>query len=172
MSNFHPIDLHQLSINPFQAIADQWMLITAEKPVDGQPKANTMTASWGGLGHLWGKDVAFAFIRPQRYTKQFVDENDCFSLCFFGGEQMEALRYLGTASGRDEDKIAKSGLTLTHIDSVPCFEEARLVLLCRKLYVQTLNPEQFTDRTVADSCYPNHDFHDLDIAEIQKALVR
>ena len=101
MSNFHPIDLHQLSINPFQAIADQWMLITAEKPVDGQPKANTMTASWGGLGHLWGKDVAFAFIRPQRYTKQFVDENDCFSLCFFGGDQMEALRYLGTASGRD-----------------------------------------------------------------------
>ena len=71
MSNFRPIDLHQLSINPFQAIADQWMLITAEKPVDGQPKANTMTASWGGLGHLWGKDVAFAFIRPQRYTKQF-----------------------------------------------------------------------------------------------------
>ena len=63
MSNFHPIDLHQLSINPFQAIADQWMLITAEKPVDGQPKANTMTASWGGLGHLWSKDVAFAFIR-------------------------------------------------------------------------------------------------------------
>lgn len=172
MSNFRPIDLHQLSINPLQAIADQWMLITAEKPVDGQPKANTMTASWGGLGHLWGKDVAFAFIRPQRYTKQFVDENDCFSLCFFGGEQMEALRYLGTASGRDEDKIAKSGLTLTHIDSVPCFEEASLVLLCRKLYVQTLNPEQFTDRAVADSCYPNHDFHDLYIAEIQKALVR
>ena len=87
-------------------------------------------------------------------------------------EQMEALRYLGTASGRDEDKIAKSGLTLTHIDSVPCFEEASLVLLCRKLYVQTLEPEQFTDRAVADSCYPNHDFHDLYIAEIQKALVR
>ena len=170
MSNFRPIDLHQLSINPFQAIADQWMLITAEKPVDGQPKANTMTASWGGLGHLWGKDVAFAFIRPQRYTKQFVDENDCFSLCFFGGEQMEALRYLGTASGRDEDKIAKSGLTLTHIDSVPCFEEASLVLLCRKLYVQTLNPEQFTDRAVADSCYPNHDFHDLYIAQERMQL--
>ena len=111
-------------------------------------------------------------IRDRRYTKQFVDENDCFSLCFFGGEQMEALRYLGTVSGRDEDKIAKSGLTLTHIDSVPCFEEASLVLLCRKLYVQTLEPEQFTDRTVADSCYPNHDFHDLYIAEIQKALVR
>ena len=171
MSNFHPIDLHQLSINPFQAIADQWMLITAEKPVDGQPKANTMTASWGGLGHLWGKDVAFAFIRPQRYTKQFVDENDCFSLCFFGGEQMEALRYLGTASGRmRQDCQIRSDPDPHRLGSL--LEEASLVLLCRKLYVQTLEPEQFTDRAVADSCYPNHDFHDLYIAEVQKALVR
>ena len=165
---FHEIAPKTLTENVFSLIGDRWMLITAGTP----DHCNTMTASWGGLGHLWGKDVAFAFIRPQRYTKQFVDENDCFSLCFFGGEQMEALRYLGTASGRDEDKIAKSGLTLTHIDSVPCFEEASLVLLCRKLYVQTLEPEQFTDRAVADSCYPNHDFHDLYIAEIQKALVR
>ena len=162
------IDVKSLQDNVFSLIGDRWMLITAGTA----ERCNTMTASWGGLGHLWGKDVAFAFIRPQRYTKQFVDENDRFSLCFFGGEQMEALRYLGTASGRDEDKIAKSGLTLTHIDSVPCFEEASLVLLCRKLYVQTLNPEQFTDRTVADSCYPNRDFHDLYIAEIEKALVR
>ena len=162
------IDVKSLQDNVFSLIGDRWMLITAGTA----ERCNTMTASWGGLGHLWGKDVAFAFIRPQRYTKQFVDENDCFSLCFFGGEQMEALRYLGTVSGRDEDKIAKSGLTLTHIDSVPCFEEASLVLLCRKLYVQTLEPEQFTDRAVADSCYPNHDFHDLYIAEIQKALVR
>ena len=165
---FREISVEQLKDNPFTLINKDWMLITA----GNQESHNTMTASWGGLGHLWGKDVAFAFIRPQRYTKQFVDENDCFSLCFFGGEQMEALRYLGTASGRDEDKIAKSGLTLTHIDSVPCFEEASLVLLCRKLYVQTLEPEQFTDRAVADSCYPNHDFHDLYIAEVQKALVR
>ena len=165
---FHEIAPKTLTENVFSLIGDRWMLITAGTP----DHCNTMTASWGGLGHLWGKDVAFAFIRPQRYTKQFVDENDCFSLCFFGGEQMEALRYLGTASGRDEDKIAKSGLTLTHIDSVPCFEEASLVLLCRKLYVQTLELEQFTDRAVADSCYPNHDFHDLYIAEIQKALVR
>ena len=170
--SFHEICAKDFENSVFHTIAKEWMLITAEKQMDGKPVANTMTASWGGLGHLWGKDVAFAFIRPQRYTKQFVDENDCFSLCFFGGEQMEALRYLGTASGRDEDKIAKSGLTLTHIDSVPCFEEASLVLLCRKLYVQTLEPEQFTDRAVADSCYPNHDFHDLYIAEIQKALVR
>ena len=140
MSNFHPIDLHQLSINPFQAIADQW--IDYRRKTGGRStKSQHHDRQLGWTGTSWGKDVAFAFIRPQRYTKQFVDENDCFSLCFFGGEQMEALRYLGTASGRDEDKIAKSGLTLTHIDSVPCFEEASLVLLCRKLYVQTLNPE-------------------------------
>lgn len=134
MSQLHPIPVSELQQNVFTAIGKEWMLITAETEKDGKPTANTMTASWGGLGRLWNKDVAFAFIRPQRYTKEFVDNADTFSLCFFGGEKMQELGYLGTVSGRDEDKIAKSGLTLTHIDGVPCFEEATTVLLCRKMY--------------------------------------
>ena len=133
MSQLHPIPVSELQQNVFTAIGKEWMLITAETEKDGKPTANTMTASWGGLGRLWNKDVAFAFIRPQRYTKEFVDSADTFSLCFFGGEKMQELGYLGTVSGRDEDKIAKSGLTLTHIDGVPCFEEATTVLLCRKM---------------------------------------
>ena len=84
---FHEIAPKTLTENVFSLIGDRWMLITAGTP----DHCNTMTASWGGLGHLWGKDVAFAFIRPQRYTKQFVDENDRFSLCFFGGEQIVGL---------------------------------------------------------------------------------
>ena len=126
MSQLHPIPVSELHQNVFTAIGKEWMLITAETEKDGKPTANTMTASWGGLGRLWNKDVAFAFIRPQRYTKEFVDSADSFSLCFFGGEKMQELGYLGTVSGRDEDKIAKSGLTLTHIDGVPCFEEATI----------------------------------------------
>ena len=97
---------------------------------------------------------------------------DSFSLCFFGGEKMQELKYLGTASGRDEDKIAKSGLTLTHIDGVPCFEEATTVLLCRKMYVQTLREDCFTDRAVMESSYPQRDFHDVYVAEIMKVLVK
>ena len=116
--------------------------------------------------------MAFAFIRPQRYTKEFVDNADTFSLCFFGGEKMQELKYLGTASGRDEDKIAKSGLTLTHIDGVPCFEEATTVLICRKMYVQTLREDCFIDRAVMESSYPQRDFHDLYVAEIMKVLVK
>lgn len=172
MSQLHPIPVSELQQNVFTAIGKEWMLITAETEKDGKPTANTMTASWGGLGRLWNKDVAFAFIRPQRYTKEFVDSADSFSLCFFGGEKMQELGYLGTVSGRDEDKIAKSGLTLTQIDGVPCFEEATTVLLCRKMYVQTLREDCFIDRAVMESSYPQRDFHDLYVAEIMKVLVK
>lgn len=87
MSQLHPIPVSELQQNVFTAIGKEWMLITAETEKDGKPTANTMTASWGGLGRLWNKDVAFAFIRPQRYTKEFVDNADTFSLCFFGGKR-------------------------------------------------------------------------------------
>ena len=87
-------------------------------------------------------------------------------------EKMQELGYLGTVSGRDEDKIAKSGLTLTHIDGVPCFEEATTVLLCRKMYVQTLREDCFIDRAVMESSYPQRDFHYLYVAEIMKVLVK
>ena len=117
--SFHEICAKDFENSVFHTIAKEWMLITAEKQMDGKPVANTMTASWGGLGHLWNKNVAFAFIRPQRYTKEFVDQSEYFSLCFFGGEKMKELGYLGTVSGRDEDKIQKSGLTLTHLNGVP-----------------------------------------------------
>ena len=172
MSQLHEIPIEQLKQNVFTAIGKEWMLITAEMDLNGKPTANTMTASWGGMGHLWNKDVVFTFVRPQRYTKQFVDHSDTFSLCFFGGDKMEQLRYLGTVSGRDEDKIAKSGLTLTHIDGVPCFEEATTVLICHKMYVQTLLEDCFTDHAVLDAAYPKRDFHDLYVAEITKVLVK
>ena len=170
MSQLHPISVSELQQNVFTAIGKEWMLITAETEKDGKPTANTMTASWGGLGHLWNKDVAFAFIRPQRYTKEFVDNADSFSLCFFGGEKMQELKYLGTASGRDEDKIAKSGLTLTHIDGVPCFEEATTVLICRKMASQNLDPHCFNDKSVDDTCYPRRDYHTMYIGEVVEAL--
>ena len=166
--SFKEIKPEELNFNPFTRIGSDWMLLTAGT----EDKFNTMTASWGGLGHLWNQDVAFTFIRPQRYTKQFVDNSEYFSLCFFGGDKMEELRYLGTASGRDEDKIARSGLTLTHIDGVPCFEEATAVLICRKLYVQTIKPECFVDSALCQSVYPKQDFHDLYIGGIEKILVR
>lgn len=168
MSNFKEIQPQEFVYSPFKLIGEEWMLITAEK--DG--KANTMTASWGGLGVMWGKNVAYIAIRPQRYTKEFIDNSDTFSLTFFDDSYKKALGYLGAASGRDEDKIAKSNLTIRHTDGVPYFAEAKIAILCNKLYAQEYKPELFIAQEINEKCYPDADHHTLYIAEITKILVK
>ena len=106
------IAVKDFQANPFDLIGKKWMLVTAEH----EGVVNTMTASWGGLGHMWNKDVAYVVIRPQRYTKDLVDQEETFTLSFFGEEHRKALGYLGTVSGRDEDKISKSGLTPIQVE--------------------------------------------------------
>ena len=144
------------------------MLVTAEN----DNKVNTMTASWGGLGVMWGKDVAYTVIRPQRYTKEFIDTNTHFSLSFYDKAYKDKLSYLGTVSGRNEDKITKSELTLLEDLDAPYFEEAKLVLICKKLFVQPLDEANFLDSSLIDRWYPNKDFHTLYIAEIEKVLIK
>lgn len=168
MGTLMEIKHEALSQNPFKLIGSDWMLITAEK--DG--KVNTMTASWGGFGVMWGKNVAFIALRPQRYTKQFVDGSDTFSLTFFDTPYKSTLEYLGKVSGRDEDKISKSGLTVEHAGRTPYFAEANLVILCKKLYTHDINPANLLDNEIADTAYPNKDYHTLYIAEIEKVLAR
>ena len=163
---FKSISPYELTLNPFEAIDRQWMLITA----GNEDSCNTMTASWGGLGILWHKPVATAYIRPQRYTLGFVDREEYFSLCFFGGEQREALTLCGRVSGRDVDKIAQSGLTLMHDKAAPYFAEAKTVLICRKLHRQMIDPEGFVDSTIEKE-YPAKDYHAMFIAEITEVMV-
>lgn len=158
----------EMKDNPFQAIGSDWMLIAA----GDEKKANAMTASWGGLGILWNKPVATAYIRPQRFTKGLVDEKEQFTLSFYGEEYRKMLSYMGRVSGADEDKIAGSGLTLAMFDGVPAFEEARMVLVCRKLYAQELEECCFLDSGLVDKNYPEQDFHTMYIAEIQRVYVK
>lgn len=161
------IDVKKLQANPFEMIGDQWMLITAKK--DG--KVNTMTASWGAMGIMWGKTVATAYIRPQRYTKEFVDGSDTFTLSFFGGGQKKAMGHLGSVSGRKEpDKIEKAGLHVTEVDGYPTFEEATLTLVCKKLYVQEMKAECFLGKEEIEKWYPDGDYHYMYMAEIIKAF--
>lgn len=143
------------------------MLVAA---ADKQGKSNAMTASWGGMGILWGKKVAFVFIRPQRYTKNFVDEAENFSLSFFGEEYRKMLSYMGRVSGRDKDKIKNSGLTLKIVDGSPVFQEAEMTLICKKLYRQTIDENCFIDKSIIQSCYPEKDYHDVYVAEIIKQI--
>lgn len=153
----------------FSLIGDRWMLVAA---TDKDGKTNAMTASWGGLGVLWGKKVAFVFIRPQRYTKKFVDDAENFSLSFFEESYKPMLGYMGKVSGKNEDKIKKSGLTVQYKDGAPVFKEASLTLICRKMYRQTLEEDCFVDKTNIGKWYPQKDYHDMYVAEIVDEIIR
>lgn len=168
MNIFKEIKPEELDKSSFQLIGKEWMLITAEK----DNKVNTMTASWGGFGVLWGKNVAFIFIRPQRYTKEFVENSDTFSLTFFDKTFKKELGYLGSVSGKDEDKISKSNLTIRHSDSTPCFDEANITIICKKLYAQDIKPECFISSELDISMYPEKDYHTMYIAEVKKVLIK
>ena len=130
-----------------------------------------MTASWGALGIMWGKPAATIYLRPQRFTKTFVDDKGSFSLSFLPEDYREQLGYLGRVSGRDEDKIATSGLTLAFADGVPYFEEAKTVLVCRTAFSQKLEEDSFADRDAIERWYPEKDLHTMYIAYIEKVLV-
>lgn len=168
MHTFQPITGDDLELSVFKTIGSDWMLITAEK--DG--KANTMTASWGGLGTIWGKNAAYVFIRESRYTKEFIDNTDTFSLSFFGGSMKSALKYLGAVSGRNEDKINNSRLTLSHYNDTPYIDEAITVLICRKMSAVPITKECFIDKDIDSTFYSNGDYHVMYIAEITDILAR
>ncbi len=159
--------IKQFTTQPFQDIGSDWVLISAIK--DGV--VNTMTASWGAVGVIWNKYVATIYIRPQRYTKEFVDHSDYFTITFFDSHKRE-LSVLGTKSGRDGDKIKEVGFTTIMIDNQPTFEQGRTVMICRKLYADTIKEECFIDPTINQTIYPNHDQHMMYIAEIESIYVK
>lgn len=155
------IDVTQIGDNPFKMIGKDWMLITA----GDINNYNTMTASWGGVGVLWNKNVVTTYIRPQRYTKEFVDNNDVFTISVFDEKYRNALSFCGTKSGRDFDKAKETGLTPIEIDESVAFSQARLVLVCKKLYVDEIKPQCFLDEKI-DENYKLKDYHTIYIGEI------
>lgn len=165
---FKEINLHETSMNPFEMVGKEWMLITA----GDETKINTMTASWGGMGVIWGRDAATAYIRQSRYTKEFVDAQDTFSLSFFGDACRDALALCGKVSGRDCDKIAEAHLTPVMLDGTPAFEEARLVLVCRKAFAGYIDPKDFVDPEIDERWYADHDYHTMYIGYIEKAYAQ
>ena len=162
---FREISVEELKDNPFTLINKDWMLITA----GNREKHNTMTASWGGVGELWGRYVSTIYIRPQRYTLEFVEREDYYSLCFFGPDCRQALNLCGSKSGREIDKDAATGLTPCFDEAAPYYEQARLVFLCRKLYRQDLEEGCFLDKGLLEKWYDN-DLHRMCIGEIVKVL--
>lgn len=160
------IECRDLKENPFDLIGNDWALLGAGEPGN----FNMMTVSWGQMGVLWNKNVATAYVRPQRHTKKFMDENEIFTLSFFSEEQRDLLKLCGSKSGRDMDKMHLNGLTPRFYDGALCFDQARLTLVCKKLYVGRLAEENFLDPEIAQRNYPGKDYHTVYIGEILRAV--
>lgn len=165
---FDSISPYDLPGNTFDLIDNQWMLITAGK----ETRINMMTANWGGFGVLWYKPIITCYIRPQRYTRKFVDKNDYLSLSFFENDYREVLQMCGEKSGLDCDKLTLSGLTPLFDKSAPYFSEAKMVLICRKLYRQKLKSSSFIDTEIDKKEYEAGDYHYMYVCEITDVLVK
>lgn len=130
-----------------------------------------MTASWGGMGELWNKDVCFIFVRPQRYTYEFLEKNEKFTLSFYGAEWKKALSFCGTKSGRDFDKAKETGLIPKFIDETTTFEQAEITIVCKKIAFQDMSPEGFIDKSIEKN-YAAKDYHRIYVGEILEVYVK
>ena len=167
MHTFQPLPFDLVEFNPFTKIGKEWALVTA----GSREKANTMTVSWGGVGVLWGKNVAFIFVRDSRYTKEFIDRSDKFTHSFYEESMRPALKLCGSKSGRDLNKVEATGLTPIFEDGTTCFAEAKLVLECKKIYQDKIRPEGCLAPYIKD-CYPQEDYHIIYMGEILKVLTK
>lgn len=162
------IDIKALEGNAVSLFDDKWCLITA----GNEESYNTMTASWGAMGELWNKDVCFIFIRPQRYTKEFVEREEYFTLSFFGEKYKKALTFCGRNSGRDCDKAKETGLTPFAIDGSMSFEESEKIIVCKKIAQQEITPDGFLDKEIDSKNYPTKDYHTMYIGEIVGCYIK
>lgn len=160
------INIRELKDNFVKMISNDWALLTAGKSDD----FNTMTVSWGGIGELWNKDVCFVFVRPQRYTYEFMEKNGYFSLSFFGGEYKKELGVCGSKSGRDIDKISETGFSPIDLGKAVGFEQAKVNIVLKKLAYQDMKPDGFIDESIMNN-YANNDFHRVYIGEIVKVII-
>lgn len=165
--DFKEINVRDIKENLVKLICDDWMLISA----GNADSSNTMTASWGFMGEMWYKDCAAVVVRPSRHTYKFMEENEYFSLCFFEDEFKDILKFCGSKSGRDVDKIKETGLKPVYTDNTVYYEQAKIVVICRKMYASDLDPESFTDKAALDS-YGGTNYHRVYVGEIVKVLAK
>lgn len=168
MHTFQPYPIDVLEMNPFTKIGKEWALVTA----GSKSKCNTMTVSWGGVGVLWGKNVIYIFIRDSRYTKEFIDNGDFFSISFLDNAYRDALNYCGAHSGRDVDKFEEAGLTPAFRHSIPYPDEANFVILCKKMAAVPITEDSFTDSSISKKWYADGDMHTMYVGEIIDLMAR
>ena len=157
--------MESFQTDAFRIFDQQWALVTA-----GTAESyNTMTISWGGLGTLWGKPVATIYIKPVRYTYQFLEQNDYFTVSFYPKEYQKDLSILGRKSGRDTDKVALTSLTPKVLEHGVTVEQAQATLVCKKIYWQDLDLRQIPQEAVA-AYYQSEQPHRMYLGEVVAIL--
>ncbi len=168
MHKFQPYPLDLLEVNPFLKLSKEWALVTA----GDKTKNNLMTVSWGAFGEIWGKHAVTIYIRESRFTKEFIDKGEFFSLSFLSEDYKNALNVCGSKSGRDTDKWKEAGLTVnTHL-GIPFPDEANLLILCKKMAAVPMPFDSFTDKSIEKKWYKDGDAHVMYIGEILEILAR
>jgi flavin reductase (DIM6/NTAB) family NADH-FMN oxidoreductase RutF len=166
MSHFQIVDPYKIDESAFRIIGSEWMLVTG----GSLESFNTMTAAWGGFGTLWEKSVCFCFIRPTRYTYEFMEKSEVFSICFFEEQYKSILDFCGSNSGRDTDKLKATGISpVSGENGAVYFDKARLVILCEKIYYQDIIPANFIDSSTHEF-YPEKDYHRMYVGKVVQAL--
>lgn len=168
---FQPMPIYEMDFNPFRQFKEAKCAIVTE--VDG--KANAMTASWGAMGEMWGKDVITIYIRESRFTRELLDKSETFSVNFFDMSNVEnkmALQIFGSESGRDKDKIKEMGFNINHSLNTPFLDESNLVFLCSKLSRTEIKSGDFFNPRINDKFYEDGDYHIMYIAEIIRVGAR
>jgi flavin reductase (DIM6/NTAB) family NADH-FMN oxidoreductase RutF len=169
MDGFKPIAPTEINENIVKLTGGDWMVLTAGTEVAG---FNSMTASWGLLGHIWQRPTAFIMIRPQRYTFEFAERNPTITISFFPEEFRAATTLIGTKSGRDGDKIKEAGLTPIETGLGVAFKEAKLILAGKKIYADWIKEENFIDKEIVTDIYPTKDFHKVYFLEVEKVWIK
>ena len=149
----------------FSAFDKKWALLTA----GDMGCFNTMTISWGALGTIWGKPTATVYVRTSRYTHEFMDRSDYFTVSFYPEAYRKTLGVLGSKSGRDMDKMHDSGLTPVEAGASVSFAEAEYTLVCKKMYMQPLALDRIP-KNVVDALYAKDAPHDMYLGEVVEIL--
>ncbi len=168
MHAFQPYPIKEIEFNPFVRFGDNWGALTTK----ADDKVNSMTISWGGVGVLWDKPVATVYVRESRFTKELLDKSDSFSVSFLDDKYRRTLKYMGQVSGRNEDKIKNSRLTINDYKGIPFIDEGNFIVICKKMYSLPLTLENVVDKGVEEQFYKTKDLHTMYLGEIVELLAR
>lgn len=141
--------MNNFEINPFEKFNKEWALVTA----GNKEKFNAMTISWGSMGTLWHKNIVTIYIRPDRYTYEFLKDNDNFTVSFYDEKYRDELTFFGRNSGKNVDKVKETNFTPIITDDYITFKEAKETIVLKKLYMQQMDKSKFNENIL--KCYPN-----------------